>query len=164
MGIYQSSGRQNQGFTLIELLVVIAIIGLLSSIVLASLSTSRNKARLTKAVLTMQEINKTAYLCSLSGTAVNIPPTGSTGGTAVCATEPMILPNLNDIGFTYCGSGGCGGWTGSSDSYAISIYSDAYPGQRKIVICGSNYNASGWFFSGSSFNFSGTTGCLKSGF
>jgi prepilin-type N-terminal cleavage/methylation domain-containing protein len=37
--------KRNKGFTLIELLVVISIIGLLSSIVLASLSTARGKAK-----------------------------------------------------------------------------------------------------------------------
>lgn len=37
--------KQNRGFTLIELLVVIAIIGLLSSIILASLNTARAKSR-----------------------------------------------------------------------------------------------------------------------
>jgi len=39
------SFKNNNGFTLIELLVVVAIIGLLSSVVLASLNTARAKGR-----------------------------------------------------------------------------------------------------------------------
>lgn len=41
--------KKHQGFTLIELLVVVAIISLLSSVVMASLNSSRQKAKISKA-------------------------------------------------------------------------------------------------------------------
>lgn len=46
----------NKGFTLIELLVVISIISLLSSIVIASLNSAREKARDTKRLSDMRQI------------------------------------------------------------------------------------------------------------
>lgn len=49
---------KEKGFTLIELLVVIAIIGLLSSVVLASLNTARMKARDAQRISGLKEIQK----------------------------------------------------------------------------------------------------------
>lgn len=49
---------RNQGFTIIELLVVIAIIGLLSSVVLTSLQTSKASARESTTLSTLIQIKK----------------------------------------------------------------------------------------------------------
>lgn len=48
---------KQKGFTLIELLVVIAIIGLLSSVVLASLNSSRVKARDARRIADLKQIS-----------------------------------------------------------------------------------------------------------
>ena len=84
-----------KGFTLIELLVVIAIIGILSSVVLASLNTARTKGQDASAKASMNNVRATgeitydddgAYtnVCADAATLLSAAGT-QTGTTAVCA-------------------------------------------------------------------------------
>ncbi|MFA5936441.1 MAG: type II secretion system protein [Candidatus Paceibacterota bacterium] len=156
--------KREAGFTLIELLVVVAIIGLLASVVLASLNNSRDKTKLSKALQVMNQINKAAHLCIIEGNLLTVPASGATGGTPVCAGSETKLPNISDIKFSYCGTG-CGGWTSNTNgAFAISIYSDNYSGGRKIIVCASDANVTGWYYSGSPFDLRGKAYCKKDGF
>ena len=72
--MFHSFKNKARGFTLIELLVVIAIIGILSSVVLASLSTARQKSRDAKRISDVGQIQLAAEAWPRRASAKPIAP------------------------------------------------------------------------------------------
>lgn len=101
------------GFTLIELLVVIAIIGILASVILASLNSARSKADVANAEAEMRNIRVAMeYLYDDTGKYPH-------GGDAVC---PPLPGTNNEVSLTPSSSGLTGdpGWTGWKGPYIKS--------------------------------------------
>jgi prepilin-type N-terminal cleavage/methylation domain-containing protein len=152
-----------KAFTLIELLLVVAIIGILAGVILVSTGSAREKAKLSKVLSTMKSIESLADACMAKGGDLVIPAYSGSGGSTICNTGTETLPSIADVSFTYCG-GACGGWASSAGKWnAFSAYSDSYPGGRKIIVCGSDVNLSGWYVA-NYFDFTGRSGCETFGF
>ncbi|HTR18705.1 MAG TPA: type II secretion system protein [Candidatus Paceibacterota bacterium] len=81
---------RSKGFTLIELLVVIAIIGLLASIILASLNTARQKGRDARRIADVKEIQLALELYYDANTTYP-PVTVTLSGTPSAANIPSLL-------------------------------------------------------------------------
>lgn len=95
------SGSARQGFTLIELLIVIAIIGILASIVLVSLASGREKAKIAGFKATVHSMQTKAIEACDTG------PIDYTNGTGSFGTIPSAIDaaGITDNGQN-CGSNG----------------------------------------------------------
>lgn len=86
----------NRGFTLIELLVVIAIIGILSSVVLASLNSARQKGRDARRI---SDIKQLQLALELNYDSAQTYPLATS--TLVTAGYISTLPNDPSLGTGY---------------------------------------------------------------
>lgn len=137
--------NKRDGFTLIELLIVIAIISILSSVVLVSLNSARERTRKAAVQAQLKSAQSAMIACVASGqvsycygTAGNHTSSSDCGGgsvakpvenTGICGTinagtnhSDAEWPQISNLGYRY------GAYTGSqvsAEKFAFSIYRDS---------------------------------------
>ena len=82
---------KSKGFTLIELLVVVAIIGVLATVVLGTLGTAQEKARVAKTRSDLKQITNLISIAHINTDKTLLQITGSGCSTCVCTTAGLIL-------------------------------------------------------------------------
>ncbi len=117
-----------RGFTLIELLVVVAIIGMLSSVVLASLNTARGSARDARRAQDIKQIQTALELYQNDNGLYPISGWAhSSGGTNWTNLQTALAPYIQALPVDPINAGQ--GY--DNDEYAYSYYSSGYGGSGR---------------------------------
>jgi general secretion pathway protein G len=128
--------KKEKGFTLIEMLVVIVVIGILSTIVLVSVSSGRKKAQATKAKTTVSELSKAIEMAAtegcrkvtLSAGALSCTPPSAASAKTYATADPapggikytFYVGGVASASVSDSTAGGSGAWAGSLTDVVIN--------------------------------------------
>lgn len=121
--------KTNKGFTLIELLVVIAIIGILSSVVLASLTTARTKgsdAAVSAALSSMRAqaelyySSNSNYGSSTSAAVIDCSAATANSGGMFAVVSPGLKTMVAAYPAARCSALNVGSTSGFATTWAVS--------------------------------------------
>lgn len=143
--------NDSRGFTLVELLVVVAIIGILSAIVLASMSGARSKGRDAKRISDIKNLQLALQLYYDGNNSTYPSGDGSVSSTltGLAPSYLSVLPTdpLSSATYSYGYIGLPSGCTIACNDYAVGAQLentnstlDSYTGNQPIKINGSTSN------------------------
>lgn len=117
-----------KGFTMIETLTVVAIIGILASIVLASMQGVRENTSLRDAQTTMESARLAAQACVNRNVNLSAPNPNN----AICTGSAVRWPNIssNASGWSYVGAGDA--------NVGDRTFSFSASGNGKTITCNQN--------------------------
>lgn len=130
----KSAGK---GFTLIELLVVIAIIGILASVVLASLASARAKGRDARRVTELREMAKAIAILDTDPAPALVGCTGARVDVSTCTS-----PDLSKYKDPSTPGTACGASPTATCQYAVA------KGDGTVAATTQNYQICSWLEAG----------------